>query len=802
VDRLIEGSLFLIVIVMVHVVGVILWNRRFRGGARPTTAGRTGKGIRAGEMSVLALLALVLWYKALLAAQIDGEFIFLSDVALPIVRRAHLTMFAATLAIAVVGLVVGAFWRMSAGITIVILTGATFSTINAYSGAWVPTLAGFDPEKPPIPIEFRLNDGIEQADLTVNGILLGRTPFSITLDELLQRVPEWESEAAQDRMVAQPHRDEEGHGPDQRFRRMRVEFYLSSNHRSAGWKHFYASVDRDGEPGVPARGVTQTGGITHGGNLTAAIVNLGVSFPSQLAAIEKQLDRARLLNYTPDDAWFEKMDSLGELAWRQLREARMYEPELDSVMDAWARRTYRLDRATDESTSTEILKEILADCIQRGEYSTLSPAGRAVRLLTAGQDADALVDLTIASLEAGSRLSMGFSYSNFLNEIVGEHPRRKNVFDHMVTGSGKAAEPVLMTDAIMLLDYHLDTTHPHADNAIERRLVPYLLQRSHDRETSLEDAIFLGGSHVDEFLLRQNWEKRPVDESDPVYARSVSTDTLTNRWLLALANHDSLAAAEFRRKHRQELLKLATQLLQARDGFFGGNWNDAIDFVFLHGNESGSLAEEFWPVFKGLVQRVKDSRERLILCYRYLARIHPLSTPKQFCDLYEYDSDQSVSHAIENLHLIPAEAGVDVLNALLIRNQELIDEVDSHPVGKRKQLLNSDRGAIQHMIETLDPVAKNARIVKAVEQNLHSQREFFRQHLANGQPAAQLVALLAKSPIAELRKMAVIAARNHPTAVLRATLKQLTDDEAQDVRAAATTATGELEVLRTAGSGH
>ena len=801
--RMIIELLFVIAMSIFVICCVFAWHLRQRGATLPVTAQRSRRLIRAGELSVLTLLADAVWYRVLWSSQYNGEILIFSEVSLPIVRSAHLSMFAATLSIGIVGLLIGACLRVSAAIPIVILTGATFSTINAHSGVWVPTLAGFDPDSPPIPIEFKLDDGVEQADLWVNGVRLGKTPFNITLDELIQRVPDWKLEPDLDQIANLPIGYPEKFGPSHRYRRIRATFSIWSPTKPAVQKHFIMAVARNGEPGTPHSGhVNQTGGSSYQGILTAAIVNLKVTFPSQLAAIEEQLDLVRLLDYEPGAAWFVKMESFGDTAWLKLRHASWTEPELDSVMDAWARQTYKIDRATDGPAAFAILKKILADRVEAGSYFTQSLAGRAVRLLAPKLDPDLLVDQAVSTFGDNSRVPMGIWGSGSDNTIGSEMPRNRDVYNSQNSGTGTVAEQVLITDAVMLLDFHLDIVDRDSDNAIEDRLVPWLLTVNQNRDNWLEDAVFLGGSHVDKFLLRQNWQKQPTEFFDPLNVRLGAHDVLVNRWLLTLANHDSHAAARIRRKHRSEFVKLATRILQARNGFFQINLNSDVDFIFLHGNQPGSLAEEFWPVFNGLVESVKDPGERLRLRYRYLARIHPLSTPEQFCKLYEYMPQRRIHDPLQGLYLIPDAQRKSLLKALLKRNQELIDEVDSPQNGTRKQLLNSDRIDLERMIEELDPVAKSVRIAKVVEQHNEERRTSYREYLINAQPDVRVIPLLAKSEIPEIRELAVVAARYHPTAELRAILETLTEDADQKVRTAAVTASNELEALLSAASGN
>ena len=808
---------WLVVAVAVVAVVALLWlarrkgwtlSGRHYGGGRflPSPAPSASRTARIVEAAVLGASAAIIIAIAATWRSTGGLMLMLDELQ-PQYATANVILFVCAVAGAAIAVLITLLGRTVVGtITMAVVLIGYGLVLNggSYPGSW------FLPKRLAEPVvEYTIiisGTNVEGAELWVNGVYLGKMPYTTTLDKFEAKVPYWPQPPAdyETNKVEIPRYGPRGTytAVERRWIRFRLPSRPSRPSPGPGpgtqpsqeRKTFYARVRYAGEWGLAGGGSGSGGG---GGRLTyRANSHFDVTFPQRQKRLDALLDKARLTDYRVGPEWFEAIETYDEDGWIALREAVDREPRMMDVLDAWATCRYGLDKVTDAKTAWQTFAHICQEADEQRQYLTPSVAGRAVELLVPKLPQERLLDRAVKLIKnTGSfgyfkwqwhmngRLQFGYS-----QRPGGVYLGSSGAVSSGFSG-GRAGAPKWPMDGYPVAHavWMLYETHPAV---VQERIVPEIVRWQYKGGliAPLLAAAYFGGPAIDQFLLRQNWRAEPRQLEWVEQLRMSGQEA--NKWLYLLAYLNDEAGREFRRRHADAVMNLADTFYE--DGYVSKL--EKIDFVFM----DPWLAKEYWPRLARLA-RQKSPDYALETQWRYLLKMGKAATADMFVEAWKET----------NIYLDDFYNAVDLLDPLRPDTQaevvgQLVQQVEEHPanIGRvLKGLHSKDR--VLSMLKAHAHGNKRQReaamLLRGLQDANRAGQERLRKNiplwLAHTQPNSPMVAMLARSDAPDLRLMVMGALREHPTPQHQQLLEHLLEDPVPSVRTAAKDVAARLKTL-------
>jgi len=793
--------------------GWTLSGRRYASGRfLPSSAPPAGRTARIVDATVLGAAAAFVIATAA-TSKSNGGLMLILDELRPQYAAANVIMFICAIVGAALAVLITLFGRAVTGAiaAAVVLIGYGY-VLNGgdYPGSW------FLPRRMAEPVvEYTINIGgtnVEGAELWVNGVYLGKTPYTTTLAEFEAEVPYWPqppSDYDTDKLEIPQHSYLRTWSRDSR---RWIKFELPNRpsrprprpreEPRQERKTYYARVRYAGEWGVAKGGSGSGGG---GGRLTyRAHSHVDVMFPQRQKRLDTLLDKARLADYRVGSEWFEVIETYDEDGWIALREAADTEPRMMDVLDAWATWRYGLDTVNDAPTAWRVFEQICREAEEQGQYLTPSVAGRAVELLVPQLPQKQLLDRAVKLIRNASWFSyfawqmngrLQFGYSRRPGGVwLGGAGTGGSAFSG---GRGGARQFPINGYPVAHAVWMLYETHPAV---VQERIVPEIVRSQWKAGLigPMLAAAYFGGPAIDQFLLRQNWraESSQLEMGDRLSVRG----TRACKWLFLLAYLNDDAGREFRREHARAVMNLADKFYE--DPIVG--WKTHMDFIFI----DPWLAKEYWWRFSRLVRR-ESPDEALKTQWRYLLRMGETATASMFVEAWQ-------ETVIEWTDFFSAVSLLDELEPSTQAEvvKQLVQQVRDHPENLARVLGSPDSpNQTEQVISVLEShthgsarQAKAERLYRDLQQAGPVEMERLRKNvplwLAHTQPDHPLVEMLAGSEDPDLRLMVMGALREHPTPEHRRLLEQLLEDPVPAVRTAAMDVEAHLKALAAESPSH
>ena len=781
-------------LVLAALVGTLLWLARRKGWSLTGRRYRTGRFLPspapAASRTACIVEAAVLGASAAIIIAIvatnqnTGGLLGMLDELRPQYALANVIMFICVVAGAAVATLIILYGRTAIGtaaMAFVLIGYGVLLNGGRYPGSW------FLPNQMASPVvEYTIDIGganVEGAELWVNGVYLGKTPYKTTLDDFEAKVPYWPKPPAdyETDKVGIPRY--ENRGPWTSIHRRWIKFNppdfpqwscprpstaTTASSSQPKPKEYYARVRYAGEWGLADGGSGSSGS---GGGLTyRAESHFSVIFPERQKHLDALLDKARLANYKVDREWLKSLETYGRDGWNALQKAAGDEPEMKHVLAAWAIWRHGLDKAVDVQSAWLAFKAICGRADAAGKYSTDSVDGLALELLVTKLPAERLVALA----EETIREIQGMNYSWSRGTDSG-----RPWFSTGESNSRKDSIPpraFVVAHAVWKLNERL--VSDEGPTIVQERIVPAIIcsQRGFDDAASV-----LGGPAAYTWLIRHDWRT-----SGDVLWRSSSHNDVeyhsgnrVNRWLYLLANMPGPHGREFRSKHAGDVLRLAEEMLT---GPMARVDMQPLPFLFMDLDKGkNSLAAKYWPKFSS--HALTNDWQAVKAMWRYLVRMEPVSTPQQYVDAWR----PVTRNQVENQYAIPELASLPPA-----KRQEVIDAI-------RKEVLSdpryakggSEEGWLSNILRALDDQLPDDVQAKRIMEGLvrggkdDPSPEKIALWLEHTRPDHPLVAMLVAADAPKLRLLALGALREHPTSENRQILARLLDDADPAVRAAA-----------------
>ena len=769
--------------------GRVLSGRRYAVGSflpsSPPSAGRTARIV---ETTVLVASATIIIAISATCKSTGGLMLMLDELQ-PGYATVNVIMFVCAVAGAAVALLITFLGRTAVGtITMAVVLIGYGLVLNGGSYPGSPFVSRQMVE--PV-VEYTINIGgtnVEGAELWVNGVCLGKTPYTTTLKEFETKVPYWPQPPADyetDKVKSPRYGPRGTHTSiDRRWIRFEPPDWSTPGPGTSPdrkRKAYYARVRHAGQWAV-AGGGSGSGG-SGGGWIYRANSHFDVIFSQRQKRLDTLLNKARLADYRVGTEWFEAIETYDEDGWIALRRAADDEPEMMKVLDAWANWRYDLDKVTDEQSAWKTFQRIQKEADGQRQYLTPSVAGRAVELLVPKLPRQRLLDMADRLIrETGSFGYFKWQMNGRLQFGYSQRPGGVYLGVGSVSSSfsggriGSRQLPMSgypVAHAVWML-YEIKPA------VVRERIAPEIVRWQY--RAGLIDpllaAAYFGGDAIDEFLLRKNWRAEPSQLEWEEQLRMSGGET--NKWLYLLAYLNDEAGREFRRKHADAVMNLADEFYE--EGFV--SWNAEIDFIFM----DPWLAEEYWPRFARLA-RQKSPDYALETQWRYLLEMGKTATADMFVDAWKET----------NIDLYDFQQAVDLLD-------ELEPNTQSEVVGRLAELVEENPENISRVLKGFDSSDRVVSILKAHAHGDNQQREAaeiprdlqegspaeqkrLRKNiplwLAHTQPDSPLVVTLAESDDPDDRLMVVGALREYATPRHRRLLEQLLEDPSPAVREAA-----------------
>jgi len=674
---------------------------------------------------------------------------------------------------------------------------------SVHPGGWLVSRGMAEPV-----VEYTINasgTNVEGAELWVNGVCLGKTPYTGTLDEFAARVPYWTQPPADydTDKVDVPWYGSRGTSTSNRRRWIKFDLPARPSRRGRGprmsattgpsqSKAYYARVRYAGQWGLAGGGSSFGGGGSH---LTyRGYSHFDVIFPQRRKRLDSLLDKARLADYRVGAEWFKAIETYDEDGWIALRTAADGEPRMMEVLDAWATWRYELDEVTDAESAWRTFTRIREEAETRRQYLSPSVAGRAVELLAGKLPRGRLVDEATGMIRnAGSYgyfnwTMNGRRHFGYSRRPGGVHLGRMGSSLSRYSG-GRAGGPKLPMSRSTVA-HAVWVLYDIQPEIVQQRIVPAIVcwQYRAGYGDRLLAAAYFGGPAIDKFLLRSEWhlEGREVGRKNRM---STSGGGDVNKWLYLLANLNDEAGRAFRRKRSDAVMDLADKCC---GGSFGG-WPSQLDFVFA----DPWLARKYWPRFARLAR--EKTRNHLKMQWRYLLKMGEEAGVSMFVDAWKETSigSDDFDDTLDLLDELDPNTQAEVV-------EQLVQQVRDHPENLAKAM--KDLGSAERVISSLKAHSHGDKLnrvatmtLRTLQQGSPSERGRMRKHiplwLAHTQPDSPLVKVLAASDEPALRLMVMGALREYPTPENRQLLERLLKDADPQVRAAANDVAEQLEAL-------
>jgi hypothetical protein len=781
--------------VLAAVVGTLLWlarrkgwsltGRRYRTGrflASPApSAGRTACIVEAAVLGASAAIII-----AIVATNLNtGGLLGMLDELRPQYALANVIMFICAVFGAAVATLITLYGRTAIGTAVMafVLIGYGF-VLNGgrYPGSWfLPARMTAQMAEPVVECTIRPSGtNVEGAELWVNGVYLGKTPYKTTLDDFEAKVPYWpQPPADHDKdLVEVPEYELRGKSAGQ-LRRW-IKFTLPDRPQSGPrWgpvtapasqpkpKEYYARVRYAGEWGLA--GGSSGWGSSGGKLISHAETHFSTRFPQRQERLATLLDLARLADYHVDGQWLKALETYGRDGWEALQNATKSEPGFRDVLAAWATWPYGLEKVTDKETAWLALQAICDRADAVGKYSTDSIDGLAVEMLVPKLPAERLVDLA----EKTVRQTAGTQYPSY---SWGDGPRGPWFSTLESDGRKDSVRPHVFVQAHAVWKLNERLMSDEGPTIVQQRIVPALIcWRSGLDKT----AVALGGPVAYEWLIRHDWRTRGEELWRSVRYEDWDYDfgAHVNRWLAMLANLPGQCGRDFRAAHADEVMRLADELL--------GKIRTELHpppFLFLDLDKgANSLAARYWPNFR--TRAAGHHWQPLNQMWRYLMMMEPVSTVEQYVDAWRavVKDQPDRQFAIRELAPLPAGKRKTVIDA--VRKEVLSDPRYAKGGSEEPWLSNILRALDEQLPDDVQARQIMEGLVRGGKDDPSPQNVAL--WLEHTRPDHPLVAMLAGADAPKLRLLALGALREHPTPEHRQMLDKLLNDADPAVRAVA-----------------
>lgn len=806
-----------ILLLLTAVVGAVLWLilRRLPtpaprpvGQFLPSPAPRASRTARTLEAFVLAMAATIIIAIAATDNSTGGYMLILDELR-PEYAAVNIAMFVAV--VAVTALAIGLTWlgRNRLGFTL-LATGLTCYglVLNAgrYPAQWFVPASFVEPY---CHYTIQISGAnVQGAELWVNGVYLGKMPYTTTLDEFEAKVPYWTEPPADYETDVENVYHYEWFGafsrPMHRWIKLDFPRRPTTAERTQGTtlpserKTYYARVRYAGQWGLA------TGGGGSGGGLSSGLVfhlssYADVEFLDRQRRLETLLNKARLADYCVGEDWFKAIETYNEDGWFALVAAAEKDPLMAQVMDAWAAWRYGLDKVSDADSGWRAFERICDEADAQQQYLTASVAGRAVELLVPILPQERLLDRAIAWIRKANMFNYFWWRTNdrlefgYTKRALGSMGSGGKVhFNFYGSGTGRGFLPAsgfAVAHAVWKLNETLRTQGGVEPNAVRQNLAPEILcwQYQSLSDMPLRVIAYLGGAEVDRFLLRQNWGADP--ESLPRETSFFIGRGQVNKWLYLLAYLNDEAGSRFRSENADKIMALADARYEGP--YYSSRLPD-IDFIFSDTN----MARQYWPRFAELT-RQKAQDYALQQQWRYLLKMGAAATPDMFVEAWrstEIDYMDS-GNALELLYDLKPPLQQKVVDAL-------VQEVREHPENIKEGGSNAPEKMISRLQEHALGSKMQAQAVglfSTLQKDLNDDAGRLRKNvplwLEHAQSDSPLVEMLAEAESPELRRMAIGALMALATPRHRELLGRLMQDADPAVQAAAREADAQLQTL-------
>ncbi|MBN2182021.1 MAG: hypothetical protein JW715_08905, partial [Sedimentisphaerales bacterium] len=653
----------LVLLLLVFLAVVLICRRRKN---LPVSAPRTNRITRITETIIL--------FSAGLAAFIyfgcfnDGLLLQL-DKLRPAFAATHIVLAAIVLVFLLLSVLLSWFGRTSSAAILmtivffcycVILKQAPFSG----PGYFMTLIAPQDSWEPVVNYEFEVDGGLEGAEVWVNGVFLGKTPFEMTGREFHKKVP-FLSEPPEGYSEKIKNRPEGGW----------FEFnmvVLEKKESSAGsgiyflpeFKDYYAKVKFSDEWGRDCTGISGGRGDFYRFNYTVSL--RGNFSPTEKLnktrqeCFESLLQKARLADYHLGTDWLDTLDTYGDKGWRDIQKVATDETGFTGILNEWALWKYGIEKNPNREQAGIIFGKICDQADAAGKYSRDGYAGRIVELIYDKLNLEDLVN----------------KYESVIENKTSKNPSESiQVIRH----------------AMELWDKKLDAEDPNTPNIIEQKISPALIAWFSDVETA---AVF-GGPEVEKYLLRG------FQRNDRVSGMELGSDNYVytmgmhlNKWLYHLSFMDDPAARQFRQTHESQVAEL-TELIMS------SNFNSRKEppeylFYDLDLGEN-SMAHKYWPSYSVHVESSFPDWwwEKLKKRWQYLNRLGPLATEDMYIHSWNISKDLQKSlmggYLLQALEVLPGDKNIPVTKKIIEELQNIAD--------RKRENLGLDKNARHYFQE-------------------------------------------------------------------------------------------------------
>jgi hypothetical protein len=666
---------------------------------------------------------------------------------------------------------------------------------------------------PTMKLRFEMIDDLAGADLWINGVLLGKTPYETTVRELFQKVIPWDHEEIRKLRLSQDaenlFRTPQG---NQIWRWGWCPIHFTSRPDAA--MKLYYKVDFKGMRGYSSLVGQTSVGFQPDVN-SSLVIKLDTVFPEWETAIDELLDRARMDDYEVDTAWLDSFDSYGSFAANKLNSVVTTEPAFKPIQTQRARDLHQRQNINDSATAWTRLMEIEEEARQTHAYDSRSPSGVMVDLLIPLLDTDQVIDHALALLRTTSKPDpWGMSYSgdgfstgpdkSKFGEEVGLWPIAQAIWrldQRLDAKSEEKVVPLPMADEEPLYEDLAEAIHPELDNAVEKRITPVLMQLSYLNPSRLHYAEILGGSTYERFLLRNDWRKAARRSGqDP---RVGDFQNYVNPWFHKLLWLESPLGKAFRRQQSRAILKIAHDAF-GEFALSTGTFSGDLNFLFLDrdfSKEHPSLGMKFWPDFDGIAKSAPKHQwqQTLRMRWDYLARLWHESTPEMFVEAFrDVPASEEYLFMPDLPNIIDAESKFDILRAVLAAEVERVGKLPADPKDYGPKYRGERNiSEINNKIYGLPCKSAARKLLSDLASDpKHSWWSVVPGVLAYNTQYDDLMQLIALSDDSKLQLMILPGIERHPTPKRQQLLETLLKSQNADVRTAAAVVKQKLADLR------
>ncbi|MGD0519103.1 MAG: hypothetical protein ABSA26_16330 [Thermoguttaceae bacterium] len=657
-------------------------------------------------------------------------------------------------------------------------------------------------EKPAVHYTIDLSGvNVDGAELWVNGVYLGKTPYIATVDEFISKVPYWPEQPKDydTDNVAIPEYQQDGVSASTYYRWIKFQSpvvvwagSLVTPLPLADWRTYYARVRYAGEWGLHGGG--GGGGMTN----YYADSEVNVFFPERQKRLDALLNKARLTDYRVWDDWYKAMETYNEDGWIALDNAVGKEPGMKKVMDDWASRRYQLDKVVDEESAWQTFQRICDEAKSREWYLTASLAGHAVEILVPKLPQDRLVEKTVKIIRnsdtfdytqwtLNGRLVFGINQGpGFVSLGKAGSMYNSGSVEGQFPVSGFPVNGFPVAHAIWKLNDRLVAEKAASPNIIQLRIVPEIIRRFYRKPSSdapMLIATHFGGPAIDTLLQRQSrhFDRLNLWDDISLYYIVYLKDEVGQKY-----RHDYawsiMSSADWRCEKTSSLHDLP----------------DQIDFIFVE----PWLAKEYWPHFAKLI-RQEPSSERLIrqkqffnplkTQWQYLLKMGDSAMPEMFVEAWKETkiNFSDFMFSVQLLKQLDRKTQQNVVDSLVEEIQINSSNLVNVPENLKKEMIRQ----LQTPSGEHDPQLVFETLEKGPQADRDSLMKYLPLWLEHNEPASHLVDMLAKADDPKLRALALGAVRANPTPEHQALLQQLLNDPDSTVREAAEKVSKELKVL-------